>query len=566
MGLADKCRVTGNTGKASEYIYDLNKELTSQTFTFQHIKGLNIFANILYDMGDVEKAIVVYKKIGDIYKRESLTEELDYAYYLLDLANTYQDCSDTINCISTCKKIIEGKFDAHPERGAGKIKVNDNHIKLYAKDLLARIYQNINPAYSAKLTEEIILFNDDENVFINDPKETSIIFIKQLYTLHQDNETVKEVYSNLNSGGYLDKTQSSEDPRLDFMESYLGLIQFMKFMMEHEDVDNKVLNEKKSELIRTDILQSSFEYLKEEMLTNMLFLTEEQRETYFNKTANKFVKPFGLAQVGEALKSEEFNGIIYDYLLLTKSILLASSTGLSDIVYKSKDKDLIDLYEKIHNSFNDLKEETIEQYERDIIKKSREISDFTNVLHINWKDIKNVLKDNEVALEFFVEPLDDVNSYGVLVLRNNWEAPKYYSLALVETAIEEFGFPRMANIWKILMNEELINYGDTVFMSGAGVFQTKWFEHLEMEPGVCFSDLCHVVRLTSTREIVKQRTTKEPERKSVILFGGLDYDNKETAETTLPDEEVEIFRGEGDDRYRSGFERLIYSQKEIDAI
>ena len=112
--------------------------------------------------------------------------------------------------------------------------------------------------------------------------------------------------------------------------------------------------------------------------------------------------------------------------------------------------------------------------------------------------------------------------YGVLALRNTWEHPKYIDLALVEDAIEMFGFDRMVNIWTILMNENCIYEGDKVFISGAGVFQTRHFEHIEMVQGKCFSDICDVVRVTSTREIASQRQTNIPSSKSLILFGGLD--------------------------------------------
>lgn len=552
VGLAERCRVTGNTGKASEYIYELNKELNSQALTVHHLTGLSTFADILSDRGDKNRAIEVFEIANKIYKENNLTHELNYAYLLSSMATVYQNASDTINCINTCKALIDGAFDSHSD------KVNANHLKLYAKGTLAQIYQNTDPEYSVRLCEEVIEFQDEKNIFIADPKEICLDLIKQLYVLHQDDPIVRKVYKRIIEDNYNDHANKAKD-------AMLGVMEFMKNAMSQPDIDDECIKQN-LHLIDVEALKEIFEEFKKRLLDNIIFLTEEQRENYYNSAIKLCFDPMMMAVISDISKKEDLNGIIYDYLLLTKSILLASSRGLSDVIYNSNDKDIIELYDKVKKHFNEYSSEQIEEYEHEILKKSRYLSDFTKKLQINWKDVKEVLNNKEVALEFIVNNNGSARGYGVLALRNSWETPKYIDLSLVKDAIDMFGFARMANIWKILMKEECIYEGDKVFMSCAGVFQTKWFEHLEMEPGVCFSDLCHVVRVTSTREIVKQRTTTEPERKSVILFGGLDYDNKETVETTLPDEGVEIFRGEGDDRYRSGFERLIYSQKEIDAI
>ena len=560
VGLAGMCRLVGNPGKASEYIYEIYEELKNANLSVEYISSLTTYANILEDIGDLEKSLNIYRITEDLYKKNNLNHDVNYGYLQLNLAQNYLACKDTLNSITTCKNIIETIYDRVASlngrtKGLGE---NGNHIKLSAKQLLAQINQNSNPGLSATLCEEVILFNDENNDFIEGAKELAYGLIKQLYILHQDNPTVQKVYDNIVVNDNIDYSDRKSD-------ALLGLIDFLKQTLFAGNVDEQTVQDN-LHLIKDDQLRIIFDEFKAKLLNNILFLTEEQRESYFNAAQRSCFRPMFVSTAAEISQKGSLNAIAYDYLLLTKSILLASSTGLSDIVYQSNDKELIDLFERVKNYHEDYSPNQIESYEHDILRKSRDYSDFTKNLQVTWKDVQEKLNDNEVALEFFVERENDLNEYGVLLLRKQWEYPRFVDLASIELAIEEFGFPRMANIWKILLNEELIKEGDTIFMSGAGVLQTKWFEHLEMEPGVCFSDLCHVVRVTSTREIVRQRTTTEPERKSVILFGGLDYDDKETAETALPDEEVEIFRGEGDDRYRSGFERLIYSQKEIDAI
>lgn len=560
IGLAEMCRLVGNSGKASEYIYEVYNELQNTNLTVEYINGLTTYANILSDIGDNEKSLNIYKKTEDIYKNNNLTRDINYGYLQLSIAQTYLANKDTANCISTCKSIVDAAYNPVENYGrkVTELKANASHIKLNAKCLLAQICQNSDPAQAAELCKEVILFDDENNEFLDAAKGLAYSLVKQLYILHQENPTVQDVYETIIVKNHIDYADEKSD-------ALLGLLDFLKQTLSKEQIDSKTVQDN-IHLIKEDQLRLVFEGFKSKLLSNILFLTEEQRESYYDAAQRSCFRPMFISIAADISQIESLNGIAYDYLLLTKSILLASSTGLSDIVYKSNDKELIEIYDKVKNHKDDYTPSQVESYEHDILRKSRDYSDFTKNLQITWKDVQERLNDNEAALEFFVDRESDVTQYGVLILRKQWEYPRFVNLSNIEIAIEEFGFPRMANIWKILLNEEYINYGDTIFMSGAGVFQTKWFEHLEMEPGVCFSDLCHVVRVTSTREIVRQRTTTEPERKSVILFGGLDYDDKETAETALPDEEVEIFRGEGDDRYRSGFERLIYSQKEIDAI
>ncbi len=549
--LAEKCRLTGNIGKASENIYELSKEMTLQTFTLEHIKELNIFANILFDMGNSAEALNVLKKTSDIYKRYNLTHERNYAYLLLDIAWAYQKNSDTINCINTCKNIIEESFES-------EITTNEsNDIKLYAKNILAQIYQDTNPAYSAEITKDVILFEDNHNLFINDPKEQAINHLNYLYTLHKNDSTVQRIYEELKTNNNHESLDTKTKTILDFAT-------FMKETIGKNNFDYDNIQKYKG-LIHTDVIRNMFEDFKETVLSNFQFLTEEQREIYYNESVYTFFNPIQLAIAGDIARDEELIGTVYDYLLLTKSILLTSSTQLSNIVYNSDDKELIESYEKFQELYNEFDKETIESYEHSIIQKVRKLSNYTSILQIHWQTIKDALEDNEVALEFITNN-DGPKGYGVLILRKSLEYPQYVDFALVEKAIEEYGFERMSNIWTILMNKGFIKAGDTVFMSSAGVFQTKYLEHLEVSSGIYFSDVCNVIRVTSTREIVKQRNHRISMDNSLVLFGGLDYDNAEVGFTDKPATNTSIFRGEGDERYRAGFENLKYSQKEIEVI
>lgn len=547
VGLAERCRETRNIGKASEYIYELNKELQSQKFTIEHIKGLTTFANILRDIGDNNQAIEVYKQINNIYESNHLPHDFDYAYLLLDMSCAYENAKDTINCINTCTTIINSTFKSTYREW------NPNEVKLLAKVTLQEIYKNVNPAYSANLCEEIFLSEDCDS----DYKAIITFQLKYLYAMYPNNTEVRKVY---------DRIFANNDISLNKNEFINPIDDLLEFIQEMNDIEHNENNiQDYTHLIHTDLLRKNFEEFREKLLNNFLFLTEDQRENYYNSEIKKVVNPMMLAIVSDISKIEELNGIIYDYLLLTKSILLESATGINEIVYKSNDKGLIKLYEKVKNSYDGGDKTTRKLYKREILARIRTISNFTSNLQVNWRDVKKVLKDNEVALEFLYDNKGKASLYGVLILRNNYDYPKYRDLSAIEYAIELFGFERMANIWYFLLNEDYVHIGDKVFLSSAGILHTKHFENIEMGHGMYFSDICNVVRVTSTREIVKQRSNTRATIGPIMLFGNLDYNTNEKV-VTNKDYNSQMFRGKGEERYRAGFEKLTYSQIEIDSI
>ena len=547
---ANQCHIVGKDGKAYEIFSNELNVLQSLNLSEKHLEGLNILAGILRDIGDLKQSISLFSKAKKIYEDNDYTSKMDYAYLLLDMAYLYQEIHDTINCVSICKDIID--LDSVSKY------LDFNHVILNAKYILAEMYEDTNPTYSATLCEEILIADGNVDISFDYPKEMAIYKIMQLRILHPENYEIEQSYNRLSSRKFLIVSEKK-------LEALNNLGHFLIGTAKSQENRESFVNANQN-LIQTEVLREIFNDFKEKTIGNILFLTEKQREMYYDKTLKEYHYPNLLAHASDYMNNDELNGIVYDFLLFTKSILLTTNIGISTIVYDSGDQELIKKLEdfKEHNYKYD--KETIELKEREILMQVRNLSDFTVDLQQSWENVRQALKENEMAMEVLVNSNNGFNEYFVLMLKKDWENPKIFNLSLVEEAINRFGFERMANIWKILIDEGFINIGDTIFMSGAGIFQTKPFEHLEVKPGIYFSDLCHVVRVTSTREIVKQRGIVEPIRESLILFGGLDYDKSEMTNTNETYEDISLFRGEGDDRYRFGFEKLMYSQKEVDYI
>ena len=554
VSYAERCRLCGKIGKATEEIYEVSKQLKSQEVTINQVNGIRVLGNILSDIGDKKTALRIYEQANDLYEKHNMQKSLSYAYNLLDMASTYREMCDTAECIKTCDILIKSVFGNNQE-----IQFY-NQIKISAMFTLSMLYQHSNPVYAASLCKSMVEINDAD-VALSDNKEFAMNQIKLLHTLHPDNKEVTEIYNYLRS-----KDKTPEEDMITM--ATLNLWKFYQGAMSAGDDVEQYGNENKY-LIDIPLLRQIFDENRQSLLGNMLFMTEEQRELYYNAAIKARYNPLWLTGISEISGLEELNTIIYDYMLMSKSILLTSSNGIGDIIYKQGNEDLIKKYNTLKETFDKEKTEQIESLEHKIIKEVRNISDFNNELYLNWKDVKSSLKENEVALEFIVEPLNEgKKGYSVLVLRHDMKYPKLFNLSLIEDAIEMFGFERMSNMWSLLMNLDLIKVGDTVYLSAAGVIQIKPFEHLCIYEDKRFSDVCNVVRVSSTREIVKQKKNGSVKYDSAVLFGGLDYEISDSKNNIAKSNHstTRLFRGEGDDRFRGGFDKLVFSKDEIDSI
>lgn len=68
--LAERERMSGRIGQSSETIYEINKEIKSHDFNIEYVKGLNVYANILRDIGEYEQSLNVYCKLDEIFSND----------------------------------------------------------------------------------------------------------------------------------------------------------------------------------------------------------------------------------------------------------------------------------------------------------------------------------------------------------------------------------------------------------------------------------------------------------------------------------------------------------------
>ena len=282
--------------------------------------------------------------------------------------------------------------------------------------------------------------------------------------------------------------------------------------------------------------------------TQFNWLIEKQRQLYWNTQSSLFLFiPYFAYQSNNS----SFIDLSYDGALLSKALMLNSSIELNNLLMESGDEEVIEkaeglrtiqytlnrLYEKpISERFldTDSLEIVAQNLERDLLKLSKEYGDYTKFMSITWQDVQKGLSENDVAIEFVEFPVlkSDSTMYAALVLRKDWEGPQMIPL-FEKREIEQYmtqssdkqysgfvGKQLYKLMWKPL--EEVVQKGDAVHFSAAGIYHQLALEYLPSEDGTPLCDIYNFRRLSSTRQLaIKEKNTTF---ESATLYGGIQYD------------------------------------------
>ena len=313
---------------------------------------------------------------------------------------------------------------------------------------------------------------------------------------------------------------------------------------------------------------------------------------------------------------KEIKDILYNGVLMTKGLLLdiqKSSMSAYKIVNDDyyhnsllKLSTLKHKYNKSIESFNDDADSlliSIRNIEREILQDYRNHFKVDNY-SFSWKDIQNSLSPNDVAVEFINYPYWELDTdsiiYGALVIRKDWQEPTF--VALKKKSIIQYhhnnrkdsvmnisnnsplahylSLPITSNnknelyqcIWSNLVTNQLIKPGDNIYFSASGILHQIPIESLPIGDGKIMSDVYNMHRLSSTRELVKEK--KEAKYTKAALYGGLNYDmtdNELLAENQTysknATEEYFVSRGLLEDSIRGyKWDNLSNTLQEVDYI
>ena len=290
---------------------------------------------------------------------------------------------------------------------------------------------------------------------------------------------------------------------------------------------------------------------------NFCFLSEEQRASFWNRDYTRFYSILLQNRTGES-GYNALGTLLYDAALLQKGLLLDATVNLAWIVDQKGDESLKQKMELLrqmtYSELTDEQKESFRALEAEIQKEARQLGDFTEHTNITWQDVRQQLKDHEVAVEFVCSEKSGVTWYSAEILRNDMKQPYHLFLfcanngkMAIRAPEGEFNDYAKKHIW----SEKLLEFfkpGDHVYFSPVGELHKLPIEYMKLSNGKYIHEIYNLHRVSSTR-VLARRGHDGRWQKDIVLFGGLNYN------TSVEDMELQaaniIQRGQGNQQLHS---------------
>lgn len=203
---------------------------------------------------------------------------------------------------------------------------------------------------------------------------------------------------------------------------------------------------------------------------------------------------------------------------------------------------------------------TTETLEKELVRQSTAFADAKKSLTINWKQIQENLKPNEIAIDlvaynYYNKKWTDSIVYAAFVVKKDSKFPKY--VPLFEEKQLEFLLAKNKNekdhnridkqysdraIRDLFLKplEKEFNGCRTIYLSPSGLAHQINFKALPISENQTFGEQFNIKLVGSSVSIVDYKTTAFQENKNleIILYGGIDY--AKSSVTTPTNEENKV--------------------------
>lgn len=285
------------------------------------------------------------------------------------------------------------------------------------------------------------------------------------------------------------------------------------------------------------------------------YMSEAARDRYWRKTK-------------EDLEGEDIPR--FDYLLLSKGILLKASQDFNDLVINHGDSLAVQMLSDLNAAtIAGAPADTLEAKDERLVAhlQSLGILDTVTPILANQGQIKEAINDDDLVIEFYVSR---GGGYGAALLKKDWQDAKYVLCGELVYRYSQETLPAWPN--NIIKHFPSTRNG-RVFFSADGELNNIGIEYYSFKKEGIISDLFPVYRLSSTREIIPDEQNSSS--RTAGLYGGALYDLRfkqrqrmlDSLKTRTPrnvDRSV-LTLPKADDAY-SGLKPLPQSLVEVEAI
>ncbi len=287
------------------------------------------------------------------------------------------------------------------------------------------------------------------------------------------------------------------------------------------------------------------EKMRNHVHETMSILSTDERANYWKHLENYLpMLNLMLYSTGDVKK----HATIYDNILLSKGLLLRTSNQVKNAIYASNNVENINSYEKLVRLRKELSAESdstaiatlksdIDKLDKQLTQKASAYAQFMK--DVNWKDVRDKLGSNDIAIEFYnipliykadsVQNMDGEPRYCAVVLKQGVKNPSIIPLfkesLLKDLENDELMFGDMLynNVWSKLTKE--LQGVKNIYFSADRELHKIGIEYALMPNGKRMNEVYNIYRLSSTRELVDNNANSPIS--NALLYGGLQYDLEE---------------------------------------
>ena len=567
MGLA--CYSGGQYAEAEKYLLqaiELQKELQANN-PRPYANSLVNIGYLYSDMGDYDKALHYIQMGSELLGSIVGKNHLDYAASIFTIGKLYLSKGDYANAVLYGKKALtiqQNQDKKHPESVAVLIHIGKSYI-------MSKDYTNAQS-----------LLNEAKDLAKQLQGEQHENYAEALYLLGLLHHKTKDFPQ---AEGYF----------LQSLERYGSILstQHPKYAAVLNNL-GELYQETYQYARARECFSQAAQANKNQFVATTDYMSEHQRELYWETIRSRYESVYPNFAYISFNQMPDVSGFAYDNELFMKGLLLHSSTAIQSSIMNSGDANLIKRWEDLKqmntqilalqendptsNYLKELKTEA-ENLEKELIASSTIFRNNKDSWNITWNSVRQSLKPQQVAIEFFVTPTNTGDKkYCALLLRNSSKYPTLIPLcsekdldAIIQKTPAEiytytqYGKQLFAHIWEPLL--KYIQEGEEIYFSPSGHLYQLAIEYLPIDEQSNLQDKYLIKRLSSTRELV----TNKPHLSitNATLYGGILYD-MDSEELLIESEEYQknrfISRSVAKSSTRQGVQYLHGTKKEVDYI
>lgn len=550
-----KCKYQVQQPHTQYYEAITTGEEAKKLFEFLNIKSFE-YADLLEDLARAYSWLLNYEKAIQLEKKATLVFEFAKDWIALanaynNIGNYYQESEDLDNAVFFIIKAVEvlDNHDDTMEYLPAKEELFGNSVidntfllnklnerifygKIHSRETLAKIYIKKKKLADAINTEKEVVnicknMEDDfwlakclltlSEYYIEDKQfDNAISCVEQSSQIleKEDGKNIRDILYPMLAKIYYKSG--------DLEKAILYINKSLPMLKNDINIKAPVIsglacmywlnhNIKESESILSELL----DILKDKICNEIAGMTNEQRQRMWDKYEHNFLLYRNV--VKELDNNEAYLSKLYDYVLFSKSFMLY--TGIS------------------------------------------QNSDHLSRLNNTWKDIQNVLSEDDIAIEFIATTQEEHEgfTYNALVVDKHCQNPQMielYSDYDTEMDINTLG----EKVWGPILYK--YKNARNIFFSADFFFHAFPIEYLIVDGYGLMFEKFNLYRLSSTKEILQKKGKNE--KGQAVIYGGLEYNQMadfalEEKTGTLPG----MLRSISE---RGGFEPLYNTLDEVNNI